>query len=274
MPAVKYSVEGAVGRITLNRPDALNATNPARARRRDHARRGDRRPAGALDPARRRRARVLRADLKDANTHSANDIVAHMAPSPTGTDRLGLCPKPVVAAVQGWCVGAGVEMAISADVAIAADDATFFLPQVKLGILPGAGGVSRLVRRIGEPWTARMALLGERIKADQALRIGLVTEVVPPRARGRAMEIAIALSEVPPAAVQLCKESINQSYDLPLAAGLMADKYRLFVLSGTPRRRRRTPRSASVARRRPPPERASDARSPSPPRPLRWENTR
>jgi enoyl-CoA hydratase/carnithine racemase len=237
MPAVKYSVEGAVGRITLNRPDALNATN-----RELGLGVGSALAEAIADPQVRAilldaegRAFCAGADLKDANTHSATDIVAHMAPSPTGTDRLGLCPKPVVAAVQGWCVGAGVEMAISADVTIAADDATFFLPQVKLGILPGAGGVSRLVRRIGEPWTARMALLGERIKADTALRIGLVTEVVPrDELAARAMELATALADVPPAAVQLCKESINQSYDLPLSAGLMADKYRLFVLSGTP----------------------------------------
>lgn len=237
MPAVKYAVEGAVGRITLNRPDALNATN-----RELGLGVGAALADAVADPAvhsilldAEGRAFCAGADLKDADTHSADDIIAHMAPSMSGTDRLGLCPKPIVAAVQGYCVGAGVEMAISADVTIAAEDAIFFLPQVKLGILPGAGGVSRLVRRIGEPWTARMALLGERIGAEVALRIGLVTEVVPRDQLGaRAMELATALADVPPAAVQLCKESINQSFDVPLSTGLMADKYRLFVLSGTP----------------------------------------
>ena len=150
--------------------------------------------------------------------------------APTGSG----CAEAVVAAVQGWCVGAGVEMAISADVTIAADDATFFLPQVKLGILPG-GRRLRLVRRIGEPWTARMALLGERIKADTALRIGLVTEVVPRDELGARASSSPTRSPTCRRLRCSCgKESINQSYDLPLAAGLMADKYRLFVLSGTP----------------------------------------
>ncbi len=237
MPAVKYSVADGIARITLARPEALNATN-----RELGEGVGASVDQAAADPDVRvvlldaeGRAFCAGADLKDANTHNANDITAHMTPSHSGLDRLSACRKPIVAAVQGYCVGAGVEMAIAADVTIAADDAIFFLPQVKLGILPGAGGVSRLVRRIGEPWTARMALLGQRIDAPTALRIGLVTEVVArDDLAARADALATALAEVPPAAVQLTKESINQSYDVPLATGLMADKYRLFVLSGTP----------------------------------------
>jgi enoyl-CoA hydratase/carnithine racemase len=237
MVAVKYSVADRIARITLARPEALNATN-----RELGEGVGTSVTQAVADPDvhvvlldAQGRAFCAGADLKDANTHNAHDIIVHMAPSRSGLDLLGGCTKPVVAAVQGYCVGAGVEMAISADVTIAAEDAIFFLPQVKLGILPGAGGVSRLVRRIGEPWAARMALLGERIDAQTALRIGLVTEVVARDAlETRSREIAAVLADVPPAAVQLTKESINQSYDVPLSAGLMADKYRLFVLSGTP----------------------------------------
>ncbi len=131
-------------------------------------------------------------------------------------------------------MGAGVEMAIAADVTIAADTARFYLPQVSLGILPGAGGVSRLTRVVGPEWASRMVLLGEKVDAATAARIGLVSEVVAPEDLAtRAKEAAQTLAALPPAAVRLAKQSIINAMEMPLRQALTADNYKLFILSGT-----------------------------------------
>lgn len=236
-PIVTYRAADGVGHITLARSKSLNAANRELIDGIGNsvaAANADRSVRVILLDAE-GRAFCAGADLKDPNTHSADDIVDHLTPSASGgTESVAATPKPVVVAVQGFCVGVGVELTISADIAIAAEDAVFFLPQVKLGIVPGAGGLSRLVRRVGPNWTARMSLLGERITADVAKEIGLVTEVVSrDQLESRALEIATTLAEMPAAATQLAKESINVAQELPLQSALLADKYRLFVLSGT-----------------------------------------
>jgi enoyl-CoA hydratase/carnithine racemase len=168
----------------------------------------------------------------DADTHNADDIVHHLQPGTV--DVITRFRKPVISAVQRHCVGVGVEFVAAADITVAADDAVFFLPQVSLGILPGAGGITRLVRRIGETWAARLILTGERIDAATALRIGLVSEVVPrDELTGRVTELATSIAGFPTAAVQLAKEAVLEAPEVPLATGLRVDKYRLFVLSGT-----------------------------------------
>ena len=236
-PIVTYRSTDGVGHITLARSKSLNAANRELIDGIGNsvaAANADRSVRVILLDAE-GRAFCAGADLKDSNTHSADDIVEHLTPSSSGgTESVAATPKPVVVAVQGFCVGVGVELTISADIAIASDDAIFFLPQVKLGIVPGAGGLSRLVRRVGPNWTARMSLLGERITADVAKEIGLVTEVVPrDQLESRALELATTLAEMPAAATHLAKESINVAQELPLQSALLADKYRLFVLSGT-----------------------------------------
>lgn len=234
MSIVNYEVTDGVARVTMARPDSLNAMNHDLGEGLVNAFQ-----RAAQDPE--VRSLVLRgegksfcagADLKDADTHNANDIIQHLVPGTV--DVLNGVPKPVIAAVQRHCVGVGVELAIAADICVAADDAVFFLPQVSLGILPGAGGVARLVRRIGETWASRMILLGERIDAATALRIGLVSEVVERDALdARVDELATTLAAQPTAAVQLAKEAILEAPEVTLPIALRADKYRLFVLSDT-----------------------------------------
>ncbi|MCE3554651.1 enoyl-CoA hydratase/isomerase family protein [Pseudonocardia sp. RS11V-5] len=243
MSLVSYDVSGSVARVTLNRPDNLNAVN-AELTRGVGAAFG----RAVADPAVRvvildaeGRAFCAGADLKDPNTHSGDDLLAHLEPAEgSGLGAVAACPKPVVVAAQGWCVGAGVELVLAADIAVVADDAKFFLPQVALGIVPGAGGMSRLLRKVGPTWAHRLVMLGEKLPAEVALRIGLVSEIVPRDTLAqRAAEIAEVLAAAPPAAQRLAKESLLQAADLPLAAALRVDQYRLFMLSDTAEKKER-----------------------------------
>jgi enoyl-CoA hydratase len=234
MTTVTYEVIDRVARVTLTRPDCLNAVNRTLIREVNEAfgRIAVDDDVRAVVLAGQGRAFCAGADLKDPETHSADDVLATLAGD--GLDAVAACRKPVIAAVQGYAVGAGVEMVIAADIAIAAESAVFFLPQVALGIVPGAGGLSRLVRCVGEAWTTRMALLGEKIDAERALQIGLVTEVVSEsQLEERSLAIATALADQPHIAVRLAKESIAEASDLPLSAALRTDKYRLFALSSS-----------------------------------------
>lgn len=233
MPLVSYAVEEGVARITLARPDSLNAVNRALNDELEEAAR----QASADEAVRvvlidaEGRAFCAGADMKDPDTHNASSIVEYMAVADDGIEALGRCPKPIVAAVQGFAVGAGLEIALTADIVVAAEDAVFLQPQVGLGIVPGGGGLCRLVRQVGPAWASRMTLLCERVPAETAARIGLVSEVVSrDRLAERAAEVAAALAGFPSDAVRLAKEGLAEAHDVPLAVALRGDRYRLFSL--------------------------------------------
>ena len=239
METVDYAVEDGVAHITLNRPDSLNALSKQLGR--DIAQAFDDAEAdpavGAVVLAGNGRSFCAGADLKDPETHSAVDIVGQLVAQKGGTSDVaaGGCTKPVIAAVQGWSVGAGVEMVLAADVTIGDETAKFFLPQVSLGILPGAGGVARLVRAVGPEWAARMVLVGQKVDAETAARIGLISEITAAGAHiDRATELAVGLAALPSASVRLAKQALLSSTEMPLHHALIADNYKLFVLSGTP----------------------------------------
>lgn len=234
MSDVQYGVTQGVATVTMSRATSLNAMNAQLADALAEA-------FGRADRSEEVSVVILQgdgasfsagADLKDPATHNPSDIISYLEPD--AVDGLMQVRKPVIAAIQGYCVGVGVELAVAADLAIAAEDAVFFLPQVSLGILPGSGGVARLVRRIGETWATRLILLGERIDAQTALQIGLVSEVVERDVLyRRAEELARTLFAQPMAAVQLAKQAILEAPEVPLASALRADKLRLHALSGT-----------------------------------------
>lgn len=120
-------------------------------------------------------------------------------------------PAPVVACVSGWCVGAGLELTLAADIRVCSRDARFSLPEVRLGIVPDLGGLARLPHLIGEGWTRRLALTGEAIGAGQAERLGLVSEVLdtPGDALERARELADTIAALPSATVRGVKRDLN-----------------------------------------------------------------
>lgn len=136
-----------------------------------------------------------------------------------------------IAAINGFAMGGGLECALACDIRIAEEQAQLALPEAKVGLLPCAGGTQRLSALVGAGWAKRMILCGERLKADTALRIGLVEEVV---ARGEALPAALALAEAAaqqsPLAVSYCKELIHEARNAVIARGLLLERERFVQL--------------------------------------------
>jgi enoyl-CoA hydratase len=143
-------------------------------------------------------------------------------------------PKPLIAAVEGYALGGGCELAMHADIIVASETAQFGQPEVNLGIIPGAGGIQRLVRRVGHTLAMRMVLTGERIDGKAAAAAGLATEAVAPgRALERAIEIAKLIAGKPPLSVRLAKEVVLAARDLPLDWGLVLERKSFGMLLST-----------------------------------------
>jgi enoyl-CoA hydratase len=145
-------------------------------------------------------------------------------------DRVRRISKPVIAAVAGWCLGGGCELAMTLDIVIAAESAKFGQPEIKIGIMPGAGGTQRLPRAVGKSKAMEMILTGEPISAAEAERIGLVSRVVPNEVlETDALDLAAEIAKRAPLALRLAKESVNAAYEMSLTDGL-AHERRLFYL--------------------------------------------
>jgi enoyl-CoA hydratase len=145
-------------------------------------------------------------------------------------DRVRKISKPVIAAVAGWCLGGGCELAMTLDIVIAAESAKFGQPEIKIGIMPGAGGTQRLPRAVGKSKAMEMILTGEPISAAEAERIGLVSRVVPNEVlEADALDLAAEVAKRAPLALRLAKESVNAAYEMSLTDGL-AHERRLFYL--------------------------------------------
>jgi len=130
-------------------------------------------------------------------------------------------PKPVIAAINGLCLGGGLELALACDIRVCADHAKLGLPEVNLGIIPGAGGTQRLPRAVGPGWANYLLLTGDAISASKALEIGLVQEVVPLEGLlEKAREIASAINRKAPLAVRAAKRVAREGLSLPLEQGL------------------------------------------------------
>lgn len=146
-------------------------------------------------------------------------------PRPGWWTRIAALPKPLIAAVEGYCLGAGLELAMHCDILIAAEDAHFGLPEVGLGLMPGAGGTQRLPRSVGKSDAMLMTLTADRYPAQRVREMGLVSEVVASGgARDRACEIAQRIAQRPPLSVRFAKQAINQAYESALQAGLAHER--------------------------------------------------
>jgi enoyl-CoA hydratase len=136
-------------------------------------------------------------------------------------DEVAAYPKPVIAMINGFCLGGGCELALACDVRIASDTAKLGQPEINLGIIPGGGGTQRLPRIIGMGQAMRLVLSGEIVDAAEALRIGLV-DVVHPAAelREKTLELARKMAEKSPVALRMAKSAVRAAAEMPLAAGL------------------------------------------------------
>lgn len=163
------------------------------------------------------------------------DPVTVMRRAPHGLwNALAQCPKPIVAAVNGFALGAGCELALHADVIVAGEGARIGLPEVKLGILPGGGGTQRLIRAVGKYKALRMILTGEIVSAREADTMGMLSLVVPDaETEARAIEIAAQIAAMPPVAVELIKEVTLAGADGALDEGLRLERKALHVLFAT-----------------------------------------
>jgi enoyl-CoA hydratase len=147
---------------------------------------------------------------------------------------IAACPKPVIAAVNGYAFGGGCELAMLADIIIAGEGASFGQPEVRIGIMPGAGGTQRLTRAVGKFRAMKMLLTGEPVKARDALAMGLVSEVVPD---GEVFEAALALAStiaaMPPLAVMQIKETVLAGQDASLDTAMMLERKAFLLLFAT-----------------------------------------
>ncbi len=217
-----------VGLVQLNRPQALNALNNQLVGELMEALTvldGDV-SVGAVVITGNERAFAAGADIKEMADASAVEMLSmdHISLF----DRIMNIKKPVIAAVSGWCLGGGNELAMSCDLIIASETARFGQPEINLGVIPGAGGTQRLTRAVGKAIAMEMVLNNRTLTAQEALQFGLVNRVVPVE---RYLEEALGLAEQiagrAPLAVRLGKEAVNHAFESFLSDGL-ADERRAF----------------------------------------------
>ncbi len=227
-------VHDRAGLIRLNRPDALNAlTTGLMAELADALAVFDADPAvGAVVITGSERAFAAGADIKEMASASAVDMLRQDYVG--GWNVVAGMNKPVIAAVSGYALGGGFELALMCDMIVASESAVFGLPEVNLGVMPGAGGTQRLVRAVGKALAMEMILNDRRLKAEDACRFGLVNHVYPAdHMLEEALKLANQIAARAPLAVQLAREAINKAFEMTLAEGLEFERRSFYFLFST-----------------------------------------
>lgn len=232
---VLVETHGRVGVITLNRPKALNALNNAlMAELAAEVRKFEADPTiSVMVLTGSEKAFAAGVDIEAMKDWSYSDVY--------NDDYLGgdwqylrRLRKPLIAAVAGYALGGGCELAMLCDIIIAADNARFGQPEIKLGIMPGYGGTQHLTRAVGRAKAMDLILTARIIKAEEADAIGLVSRVVPTeQLMEEAMDTAQAIAAMSLPAVMMAKESINRAYESSLAEGLMFERRNFHALFAT-----------------------------------------
>jgi enoyl-CoA hydratase len=219
---------GAVGIVTLNRPKALNALNTALIDELNRAVAGFEADdaVGAIVLTGSEKAFAAGADIKEMQSRSYVD--AYLGDFLTSWDKLAACRKPVIAAVSGYALGGGCELAMMCDFIIAADTAKFGQPEIQLGVMPGAGGTQRLTRAVGKSKAMDMILTGRMMDAEEAERAGLVSRIVPAAdLLAEAVKVAEKIAGMSRPSALMAKESVNRAHETTLAEGVRFER-RLF----------------------------------------------
>lgn len=227
---VLIETHGRVGVIRINRPKQLNALNGAVMRMLvDAALAFDADAAvGAIVITGDERAFAAGADIKEMAAASVVEML--QANRIELWDALRGIKKPLIAAVSGWALGGGCELAMACDMIVASETARFGQPEINIGIIPGAGGTQRLTRAVGKALAMEVILNGRFLDAAEAERFGLANRVVPVEQYMRtAIELAQQIAERAPLAVRVAKEAVNQAQESVLAEGI-ADERRLFYM--------------------------------------------
>ena len=222
-----------VGLITLNRPQALNALNNQLMREvMDAFESFDQDDGiGAMVITGNEKAFAAGADIKEMADKSVTEMMDSDHVAVFG--RIRTIQKPVIAAVSGWALGAGCEVALSCDMIVASESAKFGQPEINIGVIPGAGGTQRLTRAVGKAIAMEMILNNRTLSAQEAYQFGLVNRVVPvSEYLDEALKLADEIASRAPLAVRAAKKMINQSYERTLSDGLAEEKqtfYNLFA---------------------------------------------
>lgn len=223
-----------VALITINRPKVLNALSTAVLEElvsvlEDFGARKDVRAVVITGGA---EVFAAGADLKAMSEADMLGILYE--PRPQLWQRISDFRKPLIAAVNGYALGAGCELVMHADIVVAGETAKFGQPEINMGIIPGAGGTQRLIRAVGKSLAMKMVLAGEFISAAEALAAGLVSDVTLPEASiERALEIAGKIAAKPPIAVEQAKDVLLNAFETSLEAGLKYERKAFVMLAGT-----------------------------------------
>ena len=216
---------GRVGLVTLNRPQALNALNAAvigeLTRALDAYEADD--GIGCIVITGSEKAFAAGADIKEMQSKTYMDV--YKGDFIESWQRVTTCRKPVIAAVAGFALGGGCELAMMCDFIIAADTAKFGQPEIRLGVIPGSGGTQRLTRFVGKSKAMEMCLTGRMMDAAEAERSGLVSRIVPAAdLLAEAIKAAETIASMSLPAVMMAKEAVNRSFETTLSEGVRFER--------------------------------------------------
>lgn len=217
--------------IRLNRPKELNALNlELMGELRDALKLLDNNPdIRVIVLTGNERAFAAGADIKQMAGKTAIDML--QIDQFSTWDQIKKTKKPLIAAVSGFALGGGCELAMTCDMIVASETAQFGQPEIKIGVMPGAGGTQRLTRAVGKARAMEMVLTGNFIKAEEALAAGLINKVVPVDLYlTEAMRLAAQIAAMSPVAAQLAKESVNQAFNTSLDEGLLLERKNFYLL--------------------------------------------
>jgi enoyl-CoA hydratase len=232
--SILTEIHDRVGLVRLNRPKALNALNSIMLTElMDVLDKFDAdEDIGAVVITGNKRAFAAGADIKEMMDVSAVEMF--LSDSISQFDRIRGVTKPVIAAVSGYCLGGGNELAMSCDMILASETARFGQPEINIGVIPGAGGTQRLARTVGKAITMEMVLNNRTLSAEEALRFGLVNKVVPvEHYLEEALNLASEIASRAPLAVRLGKEAVNKAFDTFLRDGLADERRAFYFLFST-----------------------------------------
>lgn len=231
---IVVSKEGSIGIVQLNRPKVLNALSfdtmlelvqALEELDKDHS-------VNVIILTGGQNVFAAGADLKEMAQATPVDLM--LGRRFELWDRIRKVSKPIIAAVAGYCLGGGCELAMNCDIILASETATFGQPEVSVGIMPGAGGTQRLTRAVGKNKAMEMILTGRSISAEEAQRIGLVNKIVPAESLfDEAKKMANEIASKPPLSVRAAKEAILRAQDTTLEVGLEFERRAFYLLFAT-----------------------------------------
>ena len=236
--AVLSCVKNGVATLVLNRAEAINAINDAiRTGLPEAVRSADKNPDARAIVIRGNGPRgfCVGADVKEQRAEETPIQARRRLDRTDWISAVAAAEKPVIAAIHGFCLGAGLELALAADIRIASADAALGLPETALGLIPGGGGTQRLPRLIGQGRALDLMLTGDRVGGEEALGIGLVTRLVATAAElpDAAQALAERIAMKPPVATCAVKEAVHGGAQIDLASGLRLERGIFTLLLGT-----------------------------------------